>query len=139
MSALKDARQAPRFTVDLHVSVSIDDRQLTARTRDISRTGICLISERDIPLDTELQIELVLAFATGGLSEPLAIFGRAVWCTRLYDAFQVGVKFVQVDAERARHLDMFIGLMDGSLAAEQPLDDDEETDKRSDPDDPFQI
>jgi hypothetical protein len=134
----KDARQFPRFAVDLQVTVSIGERRLSARTRDVSRSGLCLVSREEIPLDTEIQVELVLAFATGGFSEPLGVLGRVVWCTGLFGAYQIGVMFVQVDAERSRHLDMFIGLIDGSLSPGQPLDDDEVTDKPLDPDDPFQ-
>lgn len=139
MTTAKEARQFPRFAVDLQVAVSIGARRLSARTRDISRSGLCLVSAEQLPLDTEIRIELVLAFATGGFSEPLGVLGRVVWCTGLFGAYQVGVMYVQVDAERARHLEMFIGLIDGSLTPGQPLDDDDDevTDKPHDPDDPF--
>jgi hypothetical protein len=139
----RDARQHPRFQVDLNVAVSIDERRIAARTRDLSRSGLCLIAEAAIPLDTVIGIELVLAFSAGGISEPLRLSGRAVWCTSLFGAYQVGVKFVPVGDGRERHLDMFIGLLDGSLGpAADPggagSDADESTDRRIDPDDPFQ-
>ena len=136
MAVVKEARQFPRFSVDLQVGVSVGAKQLSARTRDISRSGLCLIPQHAIPLDTAIQVELVLAFAAGGISEPLAITGRVVWCTALFRAFQIGVRFVGVEPERERHLEMFIGLLDGTLAKGPPLDDDEDTDRPSDPDDP---
>jgi len=137
MAVVKDARQFPRFAVDLKVAVSAGSKRLQARTRDISRSGICLISQHAIPLETVIQVQLVLAFDAGGLSEPLAVAGRVVWCTGLFGAFQLGVMFVSVDAERERHLEMFIGLLDGTLNHGRPLDDDEDTDRPFDPDDPF--
>jgi hypothetical protein len=45
--------------------------------------------------------------------------------------------FVEVDEERTRHLDMFIGLLDGSLSPGESFDDDEQTDRPVDADDPF--
>jgi hypothetical protein len=137
MAVVKDARQFPRFAVDLKVAVSAGPKRLQARTRDISRSGICLVSQQAIPLETVIQVQLVLTFDAGGLSEPLIVAGRVVWCTGLFGAFQIGVMFVCVDAERERHLEMFIGLLDGTLNHGRPLDDDEDTDRPSDPDDPF--
>ena len=72
-----------------------------------------------------------------GMSEPLHVQGAVVWCTSLFGAYQIGVMFVKVDEERARYLDMFIGFLDGSLAAGDFLGDEDSIVKRIDPDDPF--
>ena len=131
-------RQHPRFQVDIQVSVSADRQSLSARTRDISRSGLCLVGTRELPREKEIAIELVLTFAQGGLSEPLHIRGKVVWCTKLFGHFQIGVMFVNVDREQARNLDMFIGFLDGSLnAGELFTADEESTDRPNDPDDPF--
>jgi hypothetical protein len=76
------------------------------------------------------------------MSEPLKIFGRVAWCTALFGAYQIGVKFVKVDEELARYLNMFVGFLDGTLApggltsegddAHGPLEA-----AALDPDDPF--
>jgi hypothetical protein len=131
---IKDSRQAPRYPVDLQVTVSARDRQLSARTRDLSRTGLCLVMNHQIPLEARIQIRLVLTFAAGGYSEPLLLTGRVVWCTALFGAFQIGVMFVDLDRERARHLQMLVAILDGSPA--DPADE-EDTDRHGDPDDPF--
>jgi hypothetical protein len=97
-----------------------------------------LISTGELAREKEIQIELVLTFSQGGLSEPLHITGRVVWCTKMFGHFQIGVMFVKVDAEQKRNLDMFIGFLDGSLNAGELFEGSEETtDKPSDPDDPF--
>ena len=131
---IKDTRQAPRYPVDLQVTVWARDRQLSARTRDLSRTGLCLVMGHQIPLETRIQIRVVLTFAAGGYSEPLTLAGRVVWCTALFGSFQIGVMFVDLDRERARHLQMLVAILDGSPS--EPSDD-EDTDRHGDPDDPF--
>ena len=135
MAVIKDARQHPRFPVDLQVSVALKERQLSARTRDLSRSGLCLVSQHAIPMEARIEIRVVLRFAAGGHSEPLPLVGRVVWCTPLFGAFQIGVMFVDVNRERARQLQMLVAILDGSPG--EPTDD-EDTDRRRDPDDPFQ-
>ena len=131
---IKNTRQHPRYPVDLQVTVSARDRQLPARTRDLSRTGLCLVTTYQIPKEVRIEIRLVLSFAAGGYSEPLVLVGRVVWCTALLGSYQVGVMFVDLDRDRARHLQMLVAILDGS-----PSDpsDDEDTDRHGDPDDPF--
>jgi hypothetical protein len=133
-------RQHPRFSVDIQVSVAVDSQRVSARTRDISRSGLCLVALREIPRDQDIAVELVLTFGEGGLSEPLHVAGKVAWCTAMFGAFQIGVKFVGVDADCARHLNMFIGFLDGSLSADELMSGDEEsTDRPNDPDDPFGV
>lgn len=138
MDIIKESRKYPRFSVDLKVSISVGNTQITAHTRDISRSGLCIISKEQIPRETEITVELVLSFAEGTISEPLKIIGRTVWCTPLFGSHQIGVMFVQVDETRARYLDMFMGLMDGTLNPDaDPFGDEDQTDRPQDPDDPF--
>jgi hypothetical protein len=132
-------RQHPRFHVDIKVAVTSDNQQVEARTRDVSRSGLCLVSTVELAREKEIGIELVLTFGQGGLSEPLHIVGRVVWCTKMFGHYQIGVMFVKVDPEQTRNLEMFIGFLDGSLNAGELFPGDEETtDKPNDPDDPFE-
>ena len=133
-------RLHPRFAVDLQVGVSSDKQSVAAHTRDISRSGLCLVSTQALAREKEIGLELVLAFAQGGLSEPLHLRGQVVWCTAMFGHYQIGVKFLDPDHEQVRNLDMFLGFLDGSLnAGELFTGDDESTDKPSDPDDPFGV
>src|SRR5215831_15811394 len=106
-------RQHPRYNVDIQVGVAVADVKLAARTRDLSRAGLCLIADQAIAVDTEVSLELVLTFGEAGATEPLKLFGRVAWCTALFGAHQIGVMFVKVDGELARYLDMFVGFLDG--------------------------
>ena len=134
-------RQHPRFNVDVQVSVSVANESLAARTRDISRAGLCLIASQPIARETEVALEMVLTFGDDGVSEPLSILGRVAWCTALFGSYQIGVKFVKVDAQRAKYLDMFVGFLDGTLAPGGLLSGVEEARYPAavDPDDPFAL
>jgi hypothetical protein len=133
-------RQHPRFHVDIQVAVSCDGKNVSAHTRDISRSGLCLVSTQELAREKDIAIELVLKFGEGGLSEPLHILGKIVWCTAMFGRFQIGVMFVKVDSEQMRYLNMFIGFLDGSLHTGEVFPGEEEsTDRPSDPDDPFGI
>jgi hypothetical protein len=134
-------RQYPRYNVDVQVEVTVAGGQLDARTRDMSRAGLCLVTTQPIARETEVSLELVLTFGEDGVSEPLKIDGRVAWCTALFGAYQVGVKFVKVDDERAKYLNMFVGFLDGTLAPSGLLGDADELGHSlqplGDPDDPF--
>lgn len=135
MAVAREARQFPRYPVDLKVTVSSKERQLAARTRDISRSGVCLVAPHPIPLQTRIEIRMVLTFAAGGHSEPLVLPGRVVWCTALFGSYQIGVMFSDLDRERARQLQILVAILEG---APSDPSDDEDTDRHQvDPDDPF--
>lgn len=140
-AARPSRRQHPRYNVDVQVAVSVANEELDARTRDISRAGLCLIASQPIARETEVSLELVLTFGDDGVSEPLHIVGCVAWCTALFGAYQIGVKFVKIDDERAKYLDMFVGFLDGTLAPAGMIDDAEEgtqpLQRAPDPDDPF--
>jgi hypothetical protein len=136
-TAYSTRRQHQRFNVDIKVAVSVASVQFDARTRDMSRAGVCLVAVQPIPRETEIGLELVLTFGDTGTSEPLTVVGRVAWCTALFGAYQIGVKFVKVDDDTARYLDMFVGFLDGTLAPGGMASDDEELRRGVDPDDPF--
>ena len=143
-AARPSRRQHQRYNVDVQATVTVACEKLDARTRDMSRAGLCLIASQPIARETEVSLELVLTFGEDGVSEPLKIDGRVAWCTALFGAYQIGVKFEDTDEDRQRYLNMFIGFLDGSLSAgdaSYPHDDDDEdeepTGRHRDPDDPF--
>jgi hypothetical protein len=141
-AARPSRRQHQRYNVDVQATVSVASEKLDARTRDMSRAGLCLIASQPIARETEVSLELVLTFGEDGVSEPLKIDGRVAWCTALFGAYQIGVKFVKVDDEREKYLNMFVGFLDGTLAPGGVLGDASEITghalmRAADPDDPF--
>jgi len=137
MSRYPTRREHPRFNVDIQVGVTVAEAKFDARTRDMSRAGLCLIGDQPIPPDTEISLELVLTFGEAGTSEPLQMSGRVAWCTALFGAYQIGVKFVNVDEDKARYLNMFMGFLDGTLAPDGDAFSSAEEALAAEPDDPF--
>ena len=139
MKPRRETRREQRRAVDINATVSIDGRVVVVRTRDMSRSGICLISDTEIPRDSELEIKLVLSLGTDTMSEPLRVQGRAIWCTALFGKFQVGVMFVRLDAERRRFLDLFMRFIDGDVspAGHEPASAEKPAEPPEDKDDPF--
>jgi hypothetical protein len=140
--AKPDARGERRRYVDVNATVTVNDKVIAARTRDVSRSGLCIVTDAELPRDTEVKVKLVLSLGADTLSEPLALTGRAVWCAALFGRFQVGVIFTDLDAQRRRYLDLFMRFVDGELipaghedAVARPGDDEKPSPE--DKDDPF--
>jgi hypothetical protein len=112
----ENQRRHPRFHVDVQATVrSADGRQLMARTRDLSRSGICLITTEGLGPGTRLGVELVLLLGPTSSSEPLPLKARVVWCTAIAGAFQIGAMFDTTSGREAAFLDMFLRYLDGSI------------------------
>jgi PilZ domain len=128
----ENLRRYPRFQVDVQAKVStMDGRQLTARTRDLSRSGICLIMNEDLGSGSNLGIELVLLLGPSSSSEPLPLRARVVWCTAIASAYQIGAMFDNLSAKESAFLDMFLRYLDGSIlpagAEMEVMEDGEES------------
>jgi hypothetical protein len=136
----RDSRREQRRSVDINATISVAGRVVVARTRDISRSGICLISDTEISRDTELQIQLVLSLGPDTMSEPLLVTGRTIWCTPMFGKFQIGAMFVHLDADRRRFLELFMRFIDGDVSPvghEPAADPAESRELPEDKDDPF--
>ena len=139
----RESRRYPRFSVDVEARVRAPDGPLPARTRDVSRSGVCLVTSTRIDTGTDVELDLVLSFGGNAFSEPLSLRGRIVWCTPIAPSYQVGVMFDELTADQDTFLEMFLHFLDGTLApkgapAGAEADDDEEAPPSPDvKDDPF--
>src|SRR5256885_4373103 len=113
---VKNSRRHPRFQVDVEAMVqTARGERLTARTRDLSRSGICVITYTALECGQPLSVELVLAFGDNAFSEPLRLEAHVVWCTTIAGHYQVGAMFDRLTAEHNEFLEMFLRFLDGSL------------------------
>jgi hypothetical protein len=133
----ENLRRYPRFQVDVQANVrTMDGRKLIARTRDLSRSGICLVTTQDLESGANLGIELVLLLGPTSTSEPLALRARVVWCTAIAGAYQIGAMFDGLSAKESSFLDMFLRYLDGSIlpagAEMEAIEDGEESPARED-------
>lgn len=112
-----DSRKHPRFTVDVEARVKLGaGTAVQARTRDVSRAGICLITSEALSAGVVLSMELVLAFGNDAFSEPLHLPAKVVWCTQIGGAYQVGAIFDEMTEEQENFLEMFLQFLDGTLS-----------------------
>jgi hypothetical protein len=119
-------RRDRRYVVDVDATIHLPDGgKLKARTRDVSRNGICLVATQSMPVGVLVGLELVLSFGNNSFSEPLNLSGRLVWCTNLAGSYQVGAMFEEVTDQQDQFLEMFLQYLDGTL---QPQGVDEEDD-----------
>jgi hypothetical protein len=146
-----ELRRHPRVQVDVQANVHTSDgRKLIARTRDLSRSGMCIITTDRLPSGEELRVELVLLLGPNSTSEPLPLRARVVWCTVIAGAFQIGAMFDGLSSKESAFLDMFMRYLDGSILPAgievEVLDDDRGSSSREndkaplspdDKDDPF--
>jgi hypothetical protein len=141
----EDLRRHPRFTVDVQANVRTNDgRKLPARTRDLSRSGMCLITTHALTPRDELLIDLILLIGPSSTSEPLPLRARVVWCTPISQAFQIGAMFEKLSKKEQSFLGMFLRYLDGSIlpaGAEMDAVDTPDSAARDQPpeikDDPF--
>ena len=70
------------------------------QTVDISGGGMGLISNRLIPLDEKIAVEI----ATAPDADPILMLGKVVWVRKLNkkDRYRVGLKFQKAFSSRAR-------------------------------------
>jgi hypothetical protein len=112
----ENLRRHPRFTVDVQANVRTGDgRKLPARTRDLSRSGMCIITTDALSPRDELLIDLILLIGPTSTSEPLPLKARVVWCTPISQAFQIGAMFEKLSRKEHTFLEMFLRYLDGSI------------------------
>jgi len=101
-------RQHPRFAAELDTQISYGQKRWMATTRDISRGGICLLSDRSIRHGEELELGLSLVFGPEAVSEYLWVAVRVIWCTPVGAYFQMGATFLPMPKEKENYLNMFL-------------------------------
>jgi len=135
----EELRRYPRFHIDVEAHVhTADGHKLMARTRDLSRSGICLVTTLPLESGGRLSIELILLLGPSSTSEPLSLRARVVWCTAIAGAFQIGAMFDGLSSKQSDFLDMFLRYLDGSIlpaGAEMEAIDEGEQVQASDQDD----
>ena len=124
-------RRERRYAVDVDATLTLDDgHRVKARTRDLSRNGICLIAGEPVSAGGPAAVELVLSFGNNAFSEPLSLAARIVWCTQLGNSFQLGAMFEDLSDQQEQFVDVFLQYLDGTLS---PKGIDGEDDAYADP------
>ena len=101
-------RAHPRYAAQVDARI-VGDEFTPARTKNVSRGGLCFEVARALPLDRLVKMRLALVFDENTLSEPLEVDGRVIWCTALGEnRHQIGMSFVDMTQSTRANLDMFL-------------------------------
>lgn len=119
---MKEQRKHPRFAIEVDAEITVGDLTVTGRTHDISRGGFCLTVHRQVPVHVECEVRLSLVFSENEFSEPMALAAATVWCTPLQQAYQLGIKFGELNPQSRGYLDLFIRFLDGEDDGEEVME-----------------
>lgn len=102
-------REHPRYAIGTEVNLRTKAGTIAkGRTTNLSRGGLCADVDAEPARGQQLEVSIALIFNAEGVSEPLALPARVVWCTGLGDRFQVGLSFLAMTKDQSAFLDMFI-------------------------------
>jgi len=115
-------REYPRYAHEAVITLRASGREISGRTSNLSRGGLCATLAEQIAVGTDIDVDIQLVFEDDLQSEPLRIPARVVWCTSVDDGHQVGVRFLPLDLERTEYLTMFLRFLDdgAGVATEKP-------------------
>lgn len=125
-----ERRQHQRFAVEVEARVVADEIEFRARTRDLSRSGMCFVTPEALSLGIPVVIEAALKLSANAMSEALPLSARVMWCTPVPDGFQVGVAFTRLQRQTAEYLDLFLKYLKGEIDVQsgQPVMDEVDPD-----------
>lgn len=91
-----EQRGDARFNVEVAAEVYTENEVLTANTRNLSGTGVCLDIKSVLPEGSTVGVSLFLTFE--GIEdpdvEPLNLKGHVIWCTERDDGgYSAGARF----------------------------------------------
>jgi c-di-GMP-binding flagellar brake protein YcgR len=105
-------RQHPRYAHEAAITLLTPGQEISGRTRNVSRGGLCATLSEEIAIGSEIQIDLQLVFENEHRSEALRLPARIAWCTSIDESHQIGAQFLPLDAETSEYLTMFLRYLD---------------------------
>ena len=103
---------------------------LTGRTHNVSRGGLCANLSEPLATGTEVVVDLQLVFEEDVQSEPLQMPARVAWSTPFDDQFQIGLSFRPIDAAKTEQFTIFLGLLDDNEREKPVRSRDQAVDER---------
>ena len=105
-------RQYPRYAHEAAITLLTPGQEISGRTCNVSRGGLCATLAEAIATGTEIQIDIQLIFEDEHRSEALRLPARIAWCTPIDDGHQIGAQFLPLSAETTEYLTMFLRYLD---------------------------
>ena len=108
----RSQRQHPRYAHEAAITLVTPSQEISGRTRNVSRGGLCATLSEEIAIGTEIMVDMQLVFENEHRSEALRLPARITWCTSIDDRHQIGAQFLPLDAETTEYLTMFLRYLD---------------------------
>ena len=106
-------RQHPRYAIGTEVNLRTKAGIIAkGRTTNLSRGGLCADVDAEPARGQQVEVSIALIFNAEGVSEPLALPARVVWCTGLGAHHQIGLSFLPLTKDQATFLGMFIRFLE---------------------------
>ncbi len=111
-----EQRLAARFNIEVAAEVYTSKEVLSANTRNLSTTGVCL--DLNKALDEGSAIGISLFFTSDGIedpdAEPLNVKAKVVWCAQKdKDSYSAGASFEAMTPENTKLLNTFLSALGG--------------------------
>ena len=106
-----ERRRHPRVAVDCPVTLSLAEGEHPARLRDVSRAGLCLFLDRQVPEMTILGLSLELPATAGADVVSIEARGVVVRCRPLspgIDHYEIAVFLNDIDEENRAALEGYL-------------------------------
>jgi hypothetical protein len=117
-----DNRKHLRYAIELDAELRVGRAVVTGRTHDISRGGFCMLARDPVPVHAAARVRLALVFSETVFSEHLTLTAETVWCTRIKDRYQIGVKFGALDGQSHAYLELFMKFLGGDEPENDPTE-----------------
>jgi len=103
----QDRRAHPRKPLRTSATLHVSNRSLPARTVDISREGIAVVTETNVAFGSEATVGFSLP--TGGRGHAMLLRGRVVDVVLCgLDGFRISLSLGQLPTDEARLIDQFL-------------------------------
>ncbi|MCK9463882.1 MAG: PilZ domain-containing protein [Proteobacteria bacterium] len=104
-------RQAARYSVEVAAEVYTPGAVLSAKTRNLSETGVCF--DLSTPLEEDATVGVSLFLVSDGIedpdAEPLNVKASVVWCSEREDGgTSAGMRFIDVDDRGTQVISHFL-------------------------------
>jgi hypothetical protein len=110
-------RQHQRYAHEAAITLLTPGQEISGRTCNVSRGGLCATLSEEIAIGTEIQIDIQLVFENEHRSEALRLPARIAWCTSIDESHQIGAQFLPLGSEAAEYLTIFLRYLGDEDAA----------------------
>ncbi|MBA3455125.1 MAG: PilZ domain-containing protein [Deltaproteobacteria bacterium] len=108
----KPEREHQRYAHEAALTLHSGGKVHHGRTTNVSRGGLCADLAANIPMGTEVELDMQLVFEEDEKSDALRVSATVVWCTTVDDGYQIGLAFRPLNADKTKLINLFLRYLD---------------------------